>query len=212
VEPHIGKRYPAGAAGVIQVVHGYCIAAGAIAGGSAAIGHVVETGAPAAAAASGGAGNGDPDGPTRASPAIVLRNYAAAISLSGGPTTGELLKDFAASGRFPRIWNEEFREIEFRGQPFMIGASPRANGGFALWRPIFDQLFFLLQGRLSLESDLVWQLPDQQLLRQNEDGGAVLPDGLAVLPPGYLDRQGMIFPLESNAAAAFDYANRMPMR
>lgn len=209
VEHHVGNSYPTGGGGVVHVVHGYCIGAGAIAGGGAAIGHVVETGASSAAAVPGNVGGGAPSGSSRATAAIVLRNYAAAFSLLNSPGTAELLTRFAATGKQARIQASEFGEIAYRDQPFMTAAQDRANLGYALWKPVFDQLRHLVRGEFSLEKDIELKLPEQDLLRRSNDGGAVLPDGLAVLPPDFQSGKAMSYPLE--VAEAFDYANRMPM-
>lgn len=216
VEPHVGLTYPIHG-GSIFVIHGYCIGAGAAAGGGAALAHVEETGAPVTTGT--GKAGSTPAAPSSyrnraAALAIGLRNYAAVFELLNSGESAEALRQFMASGKGVDVLEEEFSVISYRDSEFVASRADRANFGYALWKPIFDQVRELAKGNQGGDVDAFFPIPPEQVTLDHEDGGAVLPDGLAVLPKDMRMNPGgrtTNRPRYEELVKAYDYAARVPV-
>jgi hypothetical protein len=217
VEPHVGQSYPI-KVGSIDVVHGYCVGAGAAAGGGAAVGHVEETGIPVVAATpsqgAGLPGAGDPQRSSHLS--VALQNFAGVTALVNSPTNSESLKQYVATGEPVQLIRREFSEITYRGEQFLAPLDERQHYGYALWAPIFDRLREITIDPLD-KGDRValFPVPPEELTMGGEDGGAVLPDGLAVLPKHFYQNRSGPEPerrFKLKFAKSFDYAMKYVKR
>jgi hypothetical protein len=198
VEPHIDQTYSSLTGQALTIVHGYAIGCAAQVPLVDAIGHVVETAPAGGGPIPPGISASDPH-PTSA--AIALGNYEGVATLMGDEVLLRAIQD-ARQGRELKNRGRSIltRPIMWRGELFYefedeAGASgtrpadadpylyrmPRPR--FALWAPIFRALHSNLR-----ELPKVWTIPVvPESLRSNEvkDGGAVLPDGFALLPPWF---------------------------
>ena len=196
VEPHIGQTYPLANGSGLTIVHGYAVGCAAQVPLVDAIGHVVET-----VSATGGSSPPGATVATGSSAQIALGNYQGIATLMGDDVLlraiedakhGQRLKDRGRSPQTRRFtWRGE-SFFMFEGEESLAAVHPDDTGGyisrmppprFAMWGKVFLSLLSNLQ-RLPE----VWTMPEvPAALRSNEfnDGGAVLPDGLALLPPWF---------------------------
>ena len=192
VAPHVGRTYimPNNR---IAIAHGYCVGCGAQVGGGGAIAHVEETAGTIVTAV----GSGAPRrllsfGPESAVvyTAIALNSAAGTFALLNSPRVSDALKRAAVDRQQTEIYLGGFSEIEFRGELFMAAPVTRENLGFALWKPTFEAIVELAQSSELLAADEIeLPVPGDLLTGEELDGGAVLPDGLAVLPKEYFLEQ-----------------------
>ena len=193
VAPHVWHTYRT-PNNTLFIAHGYCIGCGAQVGGGSAIAHVEETTDNNFA----GSGGDEPyqllsKGSESATvhTAIALGCAAGIFAMLNSPRTSDALMRAAVDRQQMEVNLEEFSPIEFRGESFMAPSATRQNLGFALWTPVFNSILNVVQNGHSLTGEVIeLPVPGYELTGENSDGGAVLPDGLAVLPmEHYLDAE-----------------------
>lgn len=217
IEPHIGSTWTLRDGQVLTIVHGYAVGCAAQVPLVDAIGHVVETASP-------GAGTGGSDD-RRTNAQIAIGNYLGVATLMGD----EVLQDSLANARRgvrldDRGRSLQTRTITWRGERFVMFDDEEKQGRrrrdatdaylfrmppprFALWEPMFRAL----QAHLAtLPTE--WELPAvPAALRSGDfnDGGAVLPDGSALLPPWFQEEtDDRVTPQSAPLVPGLDELNR----
>ena len=114
---------------------------------------------------------------------VAILNYAGVLALLNAEEQAASLKSYVKSGVRLNLNRKDFSVTEFRGAEFLTPLSGRPHYGYALWAPVFDHLIEITNTPITKAEGVVsLPVPPNELLIPGGDGGAVLPDGLAVLP------------------------------
>jgi hypothetical protein len=191
VEPHVGKTYPTPIGHSLTIAHGYAVGCAAKVPRADAIAYVIETAH---------AGIGPPHGDSLSGSAdVALGNYQGVATLLGDELLHQAIYEARGGDSSKGVARTRRRhQIRWRGHDFIVfddsettDRSRRRDSSksrvprlrFAIWLPAYEAILKNLA-----DKSAIWRMPEvPRVLVDSElnDGGAVLPDGLALLPPWY---------------------------